>query len=142
MAGEKSGITGTEFPTLNYLVYLLSLIFGFNDWYGRLINLIVSSLGVLYFYKLVKMKFSEKNAFISSIFLLASMWFRFSRKVMPDTFSTSLVIMSLFFVFSYLEEGKIKHLLMYLAFALLGLLSKIPSGYLLSLLIFVFAKDL
>src|SRR3989344_7431345 len=45
--GEKTGITGTEFPVLNYLMYLLSLIFGFHDWFGRLINLIVSSYGIL-----------------------------------------------------------------------------------------------
>jgi hypothetical protein len=59
-AGEKTGITGTEFPTLNYLMYLFSLIFGFYDWFGRLIVLTVSSFGILYFYKLLKIKFDER----------------------------------------------------------------------------------
>src|SRR5256885_261898 len=44
MAGDKTGITGTEFPLLNYLIYLVAKVFGWADWYGRLINLIVSSL--------------------------------------------------------------------------------------------------
>src|SRR4051812_45439006 len=30
LAGEKSGIVGCEFPLLNYLVYLVSIPFGFQ----------------------------------------------------------------------------------------------------------------
>jgi hypothetical protein len=41
IAGEKTGITAMEFPILNYLIYLLSLIFGYAHWYGRLINLVI-----------------------------------------------------------------------------------------------------
>lgn len=33
MAGEKSGITGMEFPLFNYLIYLFSLVFGYDHWY-------------------------------------------------------------------------------------------------------------
>src|SRR3954464_13688102 len=57
VAGEKSGIVGSEFPIYNYLIYLVSFVFGFNDWYGRLINLIMSSLGVFYFHKLIEQYF-------------------------------------------------------------------------------------
>ncbi len=55
MSAGKTGIVGTEFPILNYLTYLLSLVFGFKDWFGRLIVLIVSSFGTFYFYKLLKL---------------------------------------------------------------------------------------
>ena len=79
MAGEKTGITGTEFSTLNYLMYLLSLVFGFHDWFGRLIVLIVSSFGILYFYKLLKLKFNEHISFYSAFLLLTSMWLMYSR---------------------------------------------------------------
>src|SRR6187551_3709817 len=34
-AGEKTGITGSEFPILNYLMYLVSLVFSYQHWYGR-----------------------------------------------------------------------------------------------------------
>lgn len=54
IAGEKSGITGMEFPLLNYTIYLISKIFDYQHWYGRLINLILSSIGIYYFYKLIK----------------------------------------------------------------------------------------
>lgn len=106
MAGDKTGITGTEFSVLNYLIYLLSLLFGFHDWFGRLINLIVSSIGIFYFYKLIKLKFDERLSFFSAYLLLISDWFIYSRKGMPDTFSTALVIMGLYYVFRYFENFK------------------------------------
>lgn len=136
MAGDKTGITGTEFSVLNYLIYLLSLVFGFHDWFGRLINLIVSSIGIFYFYKLIKLKFGERLAFLSAYLLLISDWFIYSRKGMPDTFSTALVIMSLYFAFRYFENYKWKNIFFYFLFAMLGVLSKIPAAYLLVLLWF------
>lgn len=131
IGGEKTGITGTEFSVLNYLMYLFSLIFGFHDWFGRLINLIISSYGVLYFYKLLKIKFDEKFSFYASFILLVSIWFMFSRKAMPDTFSTSLIIISLYHAFSYFQNSKFLNLIYYFVFASLGVLSKIPVIYLL-----------
>ena len=136
--GEKTGITGTEFSVLNYLMYLLSLLFGFHDWFGRLINLIVSSIGVLYFYKLLRLKFDEKFSFYAGFLLLTSMWLIYSRKVMPDTFSTSLVIISLYHAFMYFKGSKIFHAVLYFIFVTLGILSKIPSAYLLIILVFPF----
>ena len=57
--GDKAGVTGMEFPVFNYLIYLMSLLFGYEHWYGRLINLIVSSFGIYFFYKL-------KNLFLQT----------------------------------------------------------------------------
>jgi 4-amino-4-deoxy-L-arabinose transferase-like glycosyltransferase len=135
MAGEKTGITGTEFPTLNYLTYLLSLLFGFHDWFGRLVNLLISSAGIFYFYKLIKLKFGERLSFFASYLLIISDWLMYSRKAMPDTFSTSLVIMSVYFAFRYFENYKWKNLLAYFFLAMTGILSKIPSAFLLVLLL-------
>ena len=140
IAGDKTGITGTEFSILNYLIYLLSLVFGFHDWFGRLINLIVSSIGIFYFYKLIRLKFEEKLSFFSAYLLLISDWFIYSRKGMPDTFSTALVIMGIYFVFRYFENFKWKNLFLYFLFALLGVLSKIPAAYLFVLLVFPMDK--
>ncbi len=49
IAGEKTGITGMEFPLLNYIIFLQAKIFGYAHWYGRLINLIVSSVRLFIF---------------------------------------------------------------------------------------------
>lgn len=126
-AGNSSGISGTEFPLFNYLIYLSNLIFGYSHWYGRLINLIVSSFGIWAFFRVVKDHFSEKTAFYGTIVLLSSLWFAFSRKIMPDTFSISLCLISLYFALRFLKNGGITLLFLYGLFAALGILSKIPA---------------
>lgn len=134
MAGDKTGITGTEFSTLNYLTYLLSLFFGFHDWFGRIINLVVSSFGIFYFYKLLRLKFDEQLSFLAAYLLIISNWLIYSRKAMPDTFSVSLIMISLYHAYAYFENYKWKNLLLYFFFALWGVLSKIPAAFFLALL--------
>lgn len=133
--GQLSGITGTEFPLISYIHYLLSCIFGYAHWYGRLINLVVSSIGVYYHYLLVALILPKQTAKNAAIILLASSWFMFSRKAMPDTFSTSLVLIGLYYAFQYVTHQHILSLLLAAILLTLGLLSKIPAGYLLPVLL-------
>ena len=49
MSGNRNGTVASEFPIFNYLIYLVSSVFGYQHWYGRLISLIFSSFGFLYF---------------------------------------------------------------------------------------------
>lgn len=137
-AGEKTGITGMEFPLLNYIDYCVSEIFGYQHWYGRLINLIVSSFGIWFFFRLLKRYFTPETAFNASIILLASIWFAYSRKIMPDTFATSLVIVGFYYAACYFEEKKRMwlNLLLFALFTLLGVLAKLPCGFLLVLYAF------
>lgn len=130
---DLSGITGMEFPIFNYLIYIISLIFGYTHWYGRVINLIITSIGCYYFYRLIKKYFSERISFCSTIILLTSIWLQYSRKIMPDTFSMSLVIIGLYYGTNYLEQKSksIKNITLYVIFCTLGILSKLPSGYIL-----------
>src|SRR6478752_4255516 len=133
IAGDKTGITGMEFPVLNYLIYLVSLVFGYDHWYGRLINLLVSSVGIYFFYKLIKKYVDAETAFLSAMVLLFSIWFHFSRKIMPDTFSFSFMIIAVYYGTSYFEEKRLRHLALYGIFLLVAVLSKLPSGYILVL---------
>lgn len=147
IAGEKSGITGMEFPLLNYMIYIISKIFGYQHWYGRLINLLISSIGLFYFYKLTRKYFTEQVAFSSTIVLAVSIWFQFSRKVMPDTFSMSLIIACIYYGSNYLENTLSKnnflHLICYGVLMSLGVLSKLPSGFLLvAFVLFLLDKNI
>ncbi len=141
-AGEKTGITGMEFPLLNYLIYLISVLFGYQHWYGRLVNLVVSSFGVWYFYKVVRKYFTEQVSFYAAIILIVSVWFQFSRKIMPDTFAMSLVIAGIYYGSNYLENtsGKynVLNLSAYFLLMMLGVLSKLPAGYLLIVFVLFF----
>lgn len=137
IAGEKSGITGMEFPFLNYLIYLLSLIFGYAHWYGRLINLVVSSFGIFYFYKIIAKYFNPSIAFKAAFILILSVWFNYSRKIMPDTFSMSFVLAGIYYGLNYLDlKQSLKNLVLFFLCTLIGVLSKLPSAYLLIVFLF------
>jgi hypothetical protein len=146
-AGEKTGITGMEFPVLNYLIYLVSELFGYQHWYGRLINLMISSMGIWWFFKLIRNYFTKEIAFNASLILLVSIWFQFSRKIMPDTFSMSLIIGGIYYASNYfnneIKSKKIFHLFFSIFLLLVGVLSKLPSGYLFVVfLFFIIDKDI
>ena len=144
IAGEKSGITGMEFPIFNYLIYGASEVFGYAHWYGRLINLFFSSIGLWFFYLLVRRYFQTPIAFYSTFILLFSIWFRFSRKIMPDTFSMSFILAALYFGLLFLESNdrrkQIFNLGLFVATFAVGSLSKIPSAYLFVLFIPVYLR--
>ena len=136
IAGTKTGITGMEFPLLNYTIYIVAEIFGYQHWYGRLINLIVSSFGIFFFYKLIKKYFNKELAFKASIILLASIWFAYSRKIMPDTFATSLALISIYYGLAFFDNSKkYKYLILYFIFGISSLLSKIPVIFLFTIFI-------
>jgi 4-amino-4-deoxy-L-arabinose transferase-like glycosyltransferase len=143
MAGEKSGIIGSEFPFFNYLIYLFSYFFNYSHWIGRLINLFVSSFGLYYFYRLIKNLIDHQTSFNATIILTVSIWFAFSRKIMPDTFSVSLVIIGLYFAYDFLKNGFRFSLILFFTFCTLGMLCKIPALSLFSVLfILVLIKEI
>ncbi len=145
IAGAQSGIAGMEFPILNYMVYLIVELFGYQHWYGRLITLIFSSIGLLYFFKLIRKYFSQDTAFYATLILAVSIWFQFSRKIMPDTFALSLIITGMYFGSNYLDGKSSRNsafqLLFYFILIVLGTLSKISGAYILVIFIlFYFDK--
>lgn len=94
-AGTLTGITGMEFPLLNMLIAWGMLLFGDVYWPGRLIVLIAGSVGVLRFHKLVGRYLGVRVALYAALLLLFSLWFMYARKVMPDVFALSLVLVGL-----------------------------------------------
>lgn len=128
-AGEKTGITGMEFPLLNYLTYLVARIFGWADWYGRVIVLLFSMLGAFTFHGLVERYLGKHRALIATLLLMSSLWFQYGRKTMPDVFALSLVMAGLWCIAHALDDDR--PLLMYpVAFLLLalGVLCKSPAA--------------
>jgi hypothetical protein len=60
--GEKRGVVGMEFPAIPYAIHLVSIPFGYDHWYGRLIVLFIVSLGSWYFFLLARSFIAEKTA--------------------------------------------------------------------------------
>ena len=84
-----------EFPFLNLLIALAIALFGPEHGYGRLIVLVVSTIGVHSFYRLVQRGMNGRVAFYASLLLSVSLWFMYSRKIMPDVFALSWGIVGL-----------------------------------------------
>lgn len=134
-----SGILVLEAPILYYGMYLLSKPFGYQDWYGRLINLVVSSLGLYFFFLVVRRFFTARIAFFSTLILTTSLWLVFSRKTMQDTMAVSFLLMALHLNFNYFKRGGWENLAGYVLLASLGMLAKIPAAmYLLFPVIYLF----
>lgn len=136
--GNKRGVIGMEFPILPYSAYLISIPFGYDHWYGRLVGLFIVSFGIWFFYRLLRMYFDEQPAFYAAIAFAFSSLFHLARKVMPDPISLSLVVMGVYYGTLFLKTNNLWHGLFYLLFAGLGTLVKIPFGLFLVLLAFPF----
>jgi hypothetical protein len=92
-----------------------------------LINLIVTTIGAYFFYKLIRVVFTQRIALHATIVLSLSIWFSFGRKIMPDTFSVSLILIALYYGYKYLISARLQALLTFFIFATLGILVKIPA---------------
>src|SRR5690606_23188290 len=78
--------------------------------------------------------FGDPAALYSALILLVSLWFTYSRKTIPDTFSLSLILGALYHALRYLERERSVNLFGYFLLGTLGCLSKISAGALLSVL--------
>ncbi|MFM7310537.1 MAG: ArnT family glycosyltransferase [Flavobacteriales bacterium] len=132
--GNRVGVIGMEIPVLPAGIYLMSEVFGYDHWYGRLIVLFFSSVGIWYFFLLTRKRINEKYAWLATLAFAFSALFHLSRKVMPDPLSLSFTIMAVYFGWEYLESGFAKHGVAFLITAFLGAGIKIPfAGYLILL---------
>jgi 4-amino-4-deoxy-L-arabinose transferase-like glycosyltransferase len=135
MGGERTGIIGSEFPLFQLLIAVFNGAFGYDHWYGRLINLVVSSIAVWCFFEIIKRIWNERTAWYATVIFLSSLWFSFSRKAMPDTFAVSLVIIGIYLAKCYIDSRKITFLFLTGIFLMLGGLCKIPAVFLFALFI-------
>jgi hypothetical protein len=90
--------------------------------------------GLFRFHKMSKVLFDERVANYAALSLMASVWFSISRKIMPDTFAVSLVIIGLSYWVQYCIQIRFKDWVLGLIFVSLGVLSKIPSACLVAAL--------
>ncbi|MFM7662933.1 MAG: ArnT family glycosyltransferase [Bacteroidota bacterium] len=120
-----SGIIGMEFPLLYYLQGKLSLFFGFHPGIGRLLNVLISTIGLGYFYALLVRFTPKKVAFYATLLLGVSSYFMYSRKVMPDTAALAVYIIGTYYFFEALRFGRWRDILGAFVVLSLGMLLKI-----------------
>ena len=143
MVNETSGgtgIIGMEFPLLYYIQGKLGVLFGFHAGMGRLLNVLISTLGLVYFYALIRRFAEEKTAFYATLLLMVSCFFMYSRKVMPDTEALAVYIIGIYYFFEALRFGRWKDVLLSFMMLSLGLLLKISVLPLLAFVVFAYVK--
>jgi len=124
----------TEFPFLQTLTAPFYYLFGEQYWIGRLINWSVSCVGLVCFARITDRILGQPAGLYAMLAVIGSVTLMFMRKMMPDTFSLFLVMIGTYLLYCYLEEGRKRQLLLGGVIVTLGVLSKIPSLMLLTLL--------
>ncbi len=142
MRNQYSGITGMEFPLYNYGIFGIDTIFGYQNWHGRIISLIMSLVGLAAFAKFIELRYTRRIS-LAATFTLALMplWFYFSRNIQPDVSMVSLALVSLYCAQRYKKTHS--RGLIYLAFGALTLacLVKIPALFVVPPLLVVFGAS-
>lgn len=132
----NNGQVASEFPLFNSLSAWLSKPFGsYYDWIGRVVNLIITSLGCWVFFLLIKNWKGPGPALLAGVLLIFSCWFMYSRKIMPDTFSVSLILMGVYALDRFINSKSYWYLPLGVVLVLLGALSKLPALLTLGLLL-------
>ena len=128
LCDSRPGYEITEFPILNYMIAGFWSVFGEQNWIFRLIGIIAASFGIWSLYHILRRLIDPRAALAGAVLFGTSVAFSYARKAMPDVFSVSLVLVGIHFAVRYLERGKMGHLLAFIGFAAIGMLSKIPAA--------------
>lgn len=126
---DGEGITGLEFPFVNYSVAIFYKLFGFKEIYYKLFVLFTLILGLVLFYFL---NYSFTKNYFLSLLSVGSAYFSpaliyYSANFIPDTTSLSFVLVSWFLFFKHLNSKLNKFKYYFLITATLAALIKISS---------------
>lgn len=128
-AGNVPGYVGTEFPLVPGLAAALYIIFGVQEWVGRLIPVLFFAASVPFFYLLVRKVFTDRAAlFAVGVYAVAPLSIYSSRSFMPDTPMLSLSIAGLYLFSEWLDRPDRRMLTIALrVVTCLAILVKIPA---------------
>lgn len=124
-----TGITGLEFPIINYSAAVLYKIFGFDEFWYRFLELIIISLGLIYIFKLCNQYLENTFQSISIVllFYLSPTLVYYSANFIPDLPSLGFILISWYFFIKFKDTNKNRDILLFTLFAALSSLVKITS---------------
>lgn len=121
-----NGITGSHFPLYEWLLALLSKVFGYSETLARLYSLVIFSFGMLAMRNLIV--FFTKNNFLALIagllLLFTPLFYYDSANAMPDVLALTLSMYGLYYYLKYFTKSGIQFLIYASLFSLLGGLIK------------------
>ncbi len=114
--GNGTGITGMEFPIVNYIVGMLYRVFGFHEWIYRLVMLLIISTGLVAAFRSASLFLKSEFYAAAAVLLLflSPVVVYYTPNFLPDTAALGLILCSWYFFFKYRlkAEKKIIILLM------------------------------
>jgi hypothetical protein len=123
---DGPGITGVEFPIIYYTAAICYKMFGFDEIFMRLIDLIIVVIGLFMFYRLTLIFI--KNSFLAILLVgsaaISPVLLFYSPNFLPDAPSMALALMSWYFFFRYIKSENEKYMNWFVAFAVFGALIK------------------
>lgn len=132
---DRPNIIASEFPIYNFLIWLNVKSWDAGHGVGRFISLLASAVGIWCFYLILLRIAGRDVAFPAALILLVSVWFMFSRKIMPDVFACSLALAGVECLWRFRVFGRVAWLVAGGVLVALGILSKLPAAVLLVFLI-------
>ena len=123
---ETNGITGSHFPLYEWGLATVYKLIGTHNSIARIYSLLVFSLGLMAFYKiLILQKINPIIAFIGSLLLLFNpILFYDSANAMPDIMALSMALWALYYFIKLSQKREIFTLLLATLFALIAGLIK------------------
>lgn len=138
---NTTGITGSEFPLMNYAVALCYKLFGFHEFWYRFLMLITITIGLIFSIKISRLYISDFyiSLLISLVWYMSPVLVYYSPNFNPDTASLGFTMISWFFFLQYTQE-KSKNTLFFWFFwitlaALIKVISLISVGVVIALII-------
>lgn len=117
-----------EFPTYTSLVAIPHKLLGPALWHGRLVSLVFALLGLVAFYRILLLAFSNEHfSLLATVLLALSNWLIIGTRVMPDVPAAAMALWGVVFALRYLREAHLKWLFSAALLTLVASLTKLPS---------------
>jgi hypothetical protein len=127
---EGKGYTGLEFPIIYYMGAICYKLFGFDEMYLRVISLVITSIGLLFFF-LLSRTFTKSNLVslcIVGAVICSPVFLFYTPNFMPDPPSVAFILTGWYFLFRYFSTQKSPYLNLTVIFFTLGMLLKVTGG--------------
>jgi hypothetical protein len=130
-AGDGPGYVETEFPIYPYMVSGLYAVFGVHDWFGRLVSIAMSMLGVLGIYLLVKEEIDGRTAlWAAGILAVLPLSVYYGRTFMNEPMLLMCSVFGLYFFSKWMTSRLVWQGAASAVFIALAILIKLPTLYL------------
>jgi hypothetical protein len=126
---QDNGVTGMEFPMMNYIAAVCYKIFGFNEFWYRFSMLIVVASGVFaaFVFSLKILQNTYLASFVVLLWFLSPVLDYYTPNFIPDAASLGFILIAWLFWFRYSGKPGIGSLFLFTLFASFAALIKITS---------------